>query len=536
MKTTNVQPLALVHNNEVCYIEENNANLQNKFSCFKIFKLKGPIDVNYLLNNIFPPSEKNYYNLEVSDYDGKSAKVKFNFTNRTHTDLVRHLQNSAEKFFNISDNGLFDWLASDTVTFRTIYKNTDTAASQQIRFNRSLSSDDVTITSSSSSSMTQQPNLDLYPIIDEEEIERELNELSKKITSKSTLKNYELERLFHNTFRRKDLTITISKLANEYFGQIRDVVTFVGSDKPYSVIEDNIMMDSNLIVRNFARYLFKHAELYIKNCEAGIVTELVKNYKFGIILTLWNLNNVILSIHQSYQVLIDSDEGFKKIFQSQKSDFTNYLSILDKILMDLLIILCDVIDEEKYEKLQRRLEQFVKAAEDLMRVVMIINNDCNKELEKLEDQKQDLSYKVITAAITIGITALVIGGGYLYNKNNKKRSRFENKDNEKYEKWIGKAALCVTGLTGVTTTAVMYNACSTRSKLQNSIEKHISILEKLQSTYKDLKNWKILGKKYILRDINDMNNNRMTLIDEFNRIRNLCKCLDDIFNSLDDKK
>ncbi|CAB5377553.1 unnamed protein product [Rhizophagus irregularis] len=474
MKTTNVQPLALVHNNEVCYIEENNANLQNKFSCFKIFKLKGPIDVNYLLNNIFPPSEKNYYNLEVSDYDGKSAKK--------------------------------------------------------------LSSNDVTITSSSSSSMTQQPNLDLYPIIDEEEIERELNELSKKITSKSTLKNYELERLFHNTFRRKDLTITISKLANEYFGQIRDVVTFVGSDKPYSVIEDNIMMDSNLIVRNFARYLFKHAELYIKNCEAGIVTELVKNYKFGIILTLWNLNNVILSIHQSYQVLIDSDEGFKKIFQSQKSDFTNYLSILDKILMDLLIILCDVIDEEKYEKLQRRLEQFVKAAEDLMRVVMIINNDCNKELEKLEDQKQDLSYKVITAAITIGITALVIGGGYLYNKNNKKRSRFENKDNEKYEKWIEKAAKAALCVTGVTATGIMCSAYSTRSKLQNSIEKHISILEKLQSTYKDLKNWKILGKKYILRDINDMNNNRMTLIDEFNRIRNLCKGLDDIFNSLDDKK
>ncbi|CAB4433129.1 unnamed protein product [Rhizophagus irregularis] len=512
MKTTNVQPLALVHNNEVCYIEENNANLQNKFSCFKIFKLKGPIDVNYLLNNIFPPSEKNYYNLEVSDYDGKSAKVKFNFTNRTHTDLVRHLQNSAEKFFNISDNGLVDWLASDTVTFRTIYQNTDTAASQQIRFNRDLSSDDVTITSSSSSSTTQQPNLDLYPIIDEEAIE---------------------QKLFHNTFKRRNLTITISKLADEYFGQIRDVVTFVGSDKPYSVIEDNIMMDSNLIVRNFAKYLFKHAELYIKNCEAGIVTEFVKNYKFGIILTLWNLNNVILSINQSYRVLIDSGEGFKKIFQSQKSDFTNYLSILDKILMDLLIILYDVIDEEKYEKLQRRLEQFVIAAEDLMRVVMIINNDCNKELEKLEDQKQVLSYKVITAAITIGITALAMGGRYMYNK---KSSRSENKDNEKYEKWIEKAAKAALCFTGVTATGVMYSAYSTRSKLQNSIEKHTSILEKLQSTYKDLKNWKILGKKYILKDINDMNNNRMTLIDEFSRIRNLCKGLDDIFNSLDDKK
>ncbi|PKK63202.1 hypothetical protein RhiirC2_758572, partial [Rhizophagus irregularis] len=525
METMNVQPLALVHNNEVCYIEENNANVQNKFSCFKIFKLKGPIDVNYLLNNIFPPDEKNYYNLEVSDYDGKSAKVKFNFTNRTHTDLVRHLQNSAEKFFNISDNGLVDWLASDTVTFRTIYQNTDTAASQQIRFNRVLFSDDVTITSSSSSSITEQPNLDLYPIIDEEAIERELNELSKKISSKSTLKNYELERLFHNTFQRRDLTVTISDLADEYFGQIRNVVTFVGSDNPNSVIEDNIMMDSNLIVHNFARYLFKHAELYINSYEAGILTGFVKNYKFGIILTLWNLINVIHSIHQSYQVLIDSDEGFKKIFQSQKSEFTNYLSIMDKILMDLLIILYDVIDEEKYERLQRRLEQFVIAAEDLMRIVMLINNECNKELEKLEDQKQDLSCKLYAAAITIGITAFVIGG-YMYNKKS-----FGSKDYEKYEKWIGKAAIYATG---ATTTAVMYNACSTRSKLQNSIEKHTSILEQLQSAYKELRNWKILGKRYIQKDIDDMNNNRITLIDEFVRIRSQCKCLGEIFNSLDD--
>ena len=42
----------------------------------------------------------------------------------------------------------------------------------------------------------------------------------------------------------------------------------------------------------------------------------------------------------------------------------------------------------------------------------------------------------------------------------------------------------------------MYNACSTRSKLQNSIEKHTSILEQLQSAYKELRNWKILGKRY----------------------------------------
>ncbi|UZO01241.1 uncharacterized protein OCT59_012343 [Rhizophagus irregularis] len=82
----------------------------------------------------------------------------------------------------------------------------------------------------------------------------------------------------------------------------------------------------------------------------------------------------------------------------------------------------------------------------------------------------------------------------------------------------------------------MYNACSTRSKLQNSIEKHTSILEQLQSAYKELRNWKILGKRYIQKDIDDMNNNRMTLIDEFVRIRSQCKCLGEIFNSLDDKK
>ncbi|GBC40263.2 hypothetical protein GLOIN_2v1504907 [Rhizophagus irregularis DAOM 181602=DAOM 197198] len=132
-----------------------------------------------------------------------------------------------------------------------------------------------------------------------------------------------------------------------------------------------------------------------------------------------------------------------------------------------------VFDEEKYARLQ--------PAEDLMRIVIIINNEYY----------------------------------------------------EKYEKRIGKAAIYATG---ATTTAVMYNACSTRSKLQNSIEKHTSILEQLQSAYKELRNWKILGKRYIQKDIDDMNNNRMTLIDEFVRIRSQCKCLGEIFNSLDDKK
>ncbi|GET64732.1 hypothetical protein RhiirA5_427674 [Rhizophagus irregularis] len=71
---------------------------------------------------------------------------------------------------------------------------------------------------------------------------------------------------------------------------------------------------------------------------------------------------------------------------------------MNKTLMDLLIILYDVIDEVKHERLQRRLEHFVKAVEDLMRLVIIIKslimNVCNKKLEKLENQKKDLSCKL----------------------------------------------------------------------------------------------------------------------------------------------
>ncbi|CAB5208271.1 hypothetical protein RhiirA5_504977 [Rhizophagus irregularis] len=69
-------------------------------------------------------------------------------------------------------------------------------------------------------------------------------------------------------------------------------------------------------------------------------------------------------------------------------------------------------------------------------------------------------------------------------------------------------------------------------------KKHTSILEQLQSAYKELKNWKILGKRYIQKDVDGMNNNKITLTDEFVRIKSQCKCLGEIFNSLldDDKK
>ena len=67
---------------------------------------------------------------------------------------------------------------------------------------------------------------------------------------------------------------TISDLSDEYFNQTRNSVTFVGSEDVSTFIEDNFMLDSNIIVHNFARLLFKYAETYI-NTRNGAITGFV---------------------------------------------------------------------------------------------------------------------------------------------------------------------------------------------------------------------------------------------------------------------
>ncbi|CAG8738418.1 19524_t:CDS:2 [Rhizophagus irregularis] len=126
-----------------------------------------------------------------------------------------------------------------------------------------------------------------------------------------------------------------------------------------------------------------------------------------------------------------------------------------------------MIDNEALLKINfkrhRWLEQFVIAAEDLMRIVMLtINNECNKELEKLEDQKQDLSCKLYAAVI-----------------NGSEKQQYMRQEQRRQQ-------LCI-------------------------MRENMSILEQLQSAYKELRNWKILGKRYIQKDIDDINNNRNDL-------------------------
>ncbi|CAG8759266.1 10153_t:CDS:2, partial [Gigaspora rosea] len=71
------QPIALLHNNEFLFVEENINLLEEgsrNFSSFKIFNLKGPIDGITLSTLVVPQAIKQYYLFEVSEYHGSSAK------------------------------------------------------------------------------------------------------------------------------------------------------------------------------------------------------------------------------------------------------------------------------------------------------------------------------------------------------------------------------------------------------------------------------------------------------------------------------
>ncbi|CAG8442481.1 17761_t:CDS:2 [Funneliformis caledonium] len=509
----NVQPLAFVHNNELVCIEDGNEQGNQRFSCFKIFKLKGPIDVNYVINSIFPPSERNSYDLNVCEYNGKSAKVKFQYKGQTPTDLIKHMKNAAAKFFHISENGLADWAASDTVTFKSIYRNVDSTSTQQ------PPDDDYVSDMSTSSSLEQ-----LYPIIDEEEFEREIQELSKRINSTEPhLLNYDLEKIFHQSFQRKDMSVTYRDLSTEYFSQIQEIVCFIGKPFDLKKIDRSILGSEKVInnltkvdrailcpeqvINDLTRVLYKHVESYINK------RGLLQNYKFGIIIALWNLISGFRSVQLSYKLLSETDVKFKQILKAQQSHLMAHLTNMDQIIMDVLILLEDKLDTEKYERLQRRLGNFVGTAGDFMRLIMIINKQINEELEKLENQEKGLTSKLYVAAITIGFAAVIIGGIILKRKNCLSKAK----------KYIGNTIACATGV-------AMITGYTAKVELQNSIQQQTHLLEQLRQTHVKLLEWKNLGKLYIDRDIDEMNENRTILTKKFVTIRFQCNELCKIFD------
>src|SRR5947199_8416327 len=82
----------------------------------------------------------------------------------------------------------------------------------------------------------------------------------------------------------------------------------------------------------------------------------VKDYKFIIIVTLWNIFNACHSIQVSCQKLLESDENIKQILLSKKTDFEDCLSKIDRYLDLILKIISDELDREKYTTLQRKYQ------------------------------------------------------------------------------------------------------------------------------------------------------------------------------------
>lgn len=78
----------------------------------------------------------------------------------------------------------------------------------------------------------------------------------------------------------------------------------------------------------------------------------------------------------------------------------------------------------------------------------------------------------------------------------------------------------------------MVTGYTAKTSLQNTIQQQTCILDQLKSSHSKLGEWKDLGQEYIKQDIVNMNNNRMTLIEKFVRIRLQCKCLGEYFDRI----
>ncbi|KAF0482336.1 hypothetical protein F8M41_023458 [Gigaspora margarita] len=190
------QPIALLHNNEFLFVEENINFLEEgsrNFSSFKVFNLKGPIDGITLSTLVVPQAIKQYYSFEVSEYHGSSAKVKIYFSNKPHSDVVNLLRNAITNLYYISENGLMDWVPTDSITFNIIYPNAYCPLSQS-------EDDDVT-------TVVEDPGF--LDFGDVEWFTRKLHEMALLFQSKNDIPSDVLEGLFHSIFPRRVTSLSV---------------------------------------------------------------------------------------------------------------------------------------------------------------------------------------------------------------------------------------------------------------------------------------------------------------------------------------
>ncbi|CAG8525794.1 8077_t:CDS:2 [Scutellospora calospora] len=440
------QPLVYVHDKEIVFVEQNDLQQKKKesslFSSFKVFKLKGILNENDLYNAIFPRGKKNF-RIETSNYTGESTK------------------NATSKLLHFSENGLSDWFPTDSMTLKTIYPSIN----------------DQII----SSSTNLQNDVSNYQVIDEEKLRADIKSLSEELKLKR--QNYPdniFDKLFYDTFRRRDMSVSLNDLKSEFFNHLDSVQLFLGVKKE---IQDNDMLCPDKIQETIIRYMFKSLEYHL----------------FDITLN---------SIFESYQELQSVDQSIKIIFEEEKPKIRNMTSNME---------IC-------------RLSIFCEATICLLELIKHISVKCDEQVKRLEGQSKSLTTKLLIGA---GTLALAVGSGILYasyikdskkdSKNNSKND--SNNDNSSFEKYAKGAAIAAVG--GL---SVFGGGLYVLSDLQTTVSRITDTLKQLRHLHDQLNDWSFHGKRYLDWDYEEMCEYKSHLFSQFSDIKEQCKKLDSVLD------
>ncbi|CAG8591290.1 2247_t:CDS:2, partial [Acaulospora colombiana] len=494
-RSQDAEPIVVYHNNDYVLLEDNelqqSVNRRSLFSSFKIFKLKGPIDVNLLLDILFPSRDKGYFEVDVSDYNGESAKVRFNFSSKTHVDLIGYLQRAAQNLFQFSGNGLRDWIPADKVTNQLVYGNTYKQLS--------------TFTTDHSN------NGEEYPEIDENGLIAELESLAEQINSqRKGLSDEALNKIFFYVFRRSDMSVNLYDIRDEFFSQL-SIVQFV---RGQSVGKEDISSPDQIKGLICKLVLWKLQGLIDKS-----LPKIIKDQKFCLAIVLWNFINTLYAVHKSYQVLKDSNAKFREILREKKTIFISCLNNMEQWLVGMLKILANDLDQSQYSKFQMRLEGFLTAAENLLDTIKIIAVEYDSEIKTLEDQEKGLSVKWWLSAFIFGITA-TLGAGYIAYKHH------NNQTVTKTEKFIAAGM-------GTVGAAALTSGHFVLGDLKSAILRQTRMLGELKGMHDKLNYWQKCGKDLQTWDQGKMNQHRNILIPQLNQIKLQSKEFEILFDCED---
>ncbi|CAG8755909.1 7197_t:CDS:2, partial [Acaulospora morrowiae] len=337
------EPIAVYRDNRCVLLEDNElqqtANRGNLFSSFKIFKLKaymhplpypnfhGPIDVNFLIDLIFPPEDRNCYEVETSEYDGESVRVRFKFFNKTHRDLIEYLKRASQNLSHISGNGLRDWVPADKITNQLVYGD---SYNQLSSFTTDYSDDD-----------------NEYPEVDEEGLINELKNLAEQVKAqRKDIDDAKLNYLFYCAFEKSNTSLSLYDIKNEFFSQLNIVQFFPRSNNPFDLNDISDLRQAKEVI---GVAILSHLQQFLNK---EISKKITTDPRFCLAITLWNLINTMHTVHKSYQALKESDEKFRGILKEKKYIYLKYLNNMELWLVNMLKVLEEDLDETQYDKFQ----------------------------------------------------------------------------------------------------------------------------------------------------------------------------------------